>query len=131
MTALPAHGKGAGFNSNLSKRLRPLANPELGAKQICPNCQAKFYDLTRRPAVCPKCGTEQPAEQPRLRRAPAAPIPDEKLKKRAASPEAETEDLEVEDVEGDEAIEDAEELEDDAEGLGEDIEVEADRDEEG
>ncbi|MDP3746502.1 MAG: TIGR02300 family protein, partial [Phenylobacterium sp.] len=27
-----------------------MANPELGAKQLCPNCQAKFYDLTRRPA---------------------------------------------------------------------------------
>jgi uncharacterized protein (TIGR02300 family) len=29
----------------------------LGTKQICPNCGAKFYDLTRRPAVCPKCTT--------------------------------------------------------------------------
>lgn len=35
-----------------------VANPELGAKQICPNCQAKFYDLNRRPAHCPKCGTD-------------------------------------------------------------------------
>lgn len=35
-----------------------MANPELGAKQICPNCQAKFYDLNRRPAHCPKCGTD-------------------------------------------------------------------------
>ena len=77
MTALPAHGKGARFNSNLSKRLRPLANPELGAKQICPNCQAKFYDLQRRPAVCPKCGTEfDPDEAVRNRRvrARAAPV---------------------------------------------------------
>ncbi|MFN3779094.1 MAG: TIGR02300 family protein, partial [Brevundimonas aurantiaca] len=24
-----------------------MANPELGAKQVCPNCQAKFYDLNR------------------------------------------------------------------------------------
>jgi hypothetical protein len=55
---------------------------------------------------------------------------DEKLKKRAAAPELEGDDIEVEDVEGDEAIEDAEELEDDAEGIGEEIEVEADRDEE-
>jgi hypothetical protein len=38
-----------------SKGRRLLANPELGAKQICPNCQSKFYDLGRRPAVCPKC----------------------------------------------------------------------------
>ncbi|MFN7109543.1 MAG: TIGR02300 family protein, partial [Brevundimonas sp.] len=29
-----------------------MANPELGAKQVCPNCQAKFYDLDRRPAHC-------------------------------------------------------------------------------
>jgi uncharacterized protein (TIGR02300 family) len=34
-----------------------LANSELGAKQICPNCLSKFYDLGRRPAVCPKCAT--------------------------------------------------------------------------
>ena len=35
-----------------------MANPELGQKQVCPNCQAKFYDLNRRPAHCPKCDTE-------------------------------------------------------------------------
>ncbi|MBR0671736.1 TIGR02300 family protein [Neoroseomonas soli] len=107
-----------------------MAKSELGMKRSCVACGTRFYDLARTPAVCPKCGTEQPAEQPRLRRAAAAPIPDEKLKKRAATPEAEAEDIEVEDVEGDEAIEDAEELEDDAEALGEEIEVEADRDEE-
>jgi uncharacterized protein (TIGR02300 family) len=46
-----------------------LANPELGAKQICPNCQAKFYDLNRRPATCPKCGTQfDPEEAVRNRR---------------------------------------------------------------
>ncbi len=108
-----------------------MAKPELGLKRTCVACGTRFYDLTRSPAVCPKCGAEQPAEQPRLRRAAATPAPDEKLKKRAAGAEVEAEDIEVEDVEGDEAIEDAEELEDDAEGIGEDIEVEADRDEEG
>jgi uncharacterized protein (TIGR02300 family) len=46
-----------------------LANPELGAKQICPNCQAKFYDLGRRPATCPKCGTQfDPEEAVKTRR---------------------------------------------------------------
>ena len=35
-----------------------MAAPELGAKQLCPNCQAKFYDLNRRPAHCPKCENE-------------------------------------------------------------------------
>jgi uncharacterized protein (TIGR02300 family) len=86
-----------------------MAKPELGLKRSCVACGTRFYDLARTPAICPKCGTEQPAEQPRLRRAAAAPVVDEKLKKRAASPEAETDDIEVEDVEGDEAIEDAEE----------------------
>jgi uncharacterized protein (TIGR02300 family) len=46
-----------------------LANPELGAKQICPTCSSKFYDLCRRPAVCPKCGAEfDPEEALRNRR---------------------------------------------------------------
>jgi uncharacterized protein (TIGR02300 family) len=54
-----------------------LANPELGAKQICPTCQAKFYDLTRRPAVCPKCGTAfDPEEVVRSRRTRSRAAPD-------------------------------------------------------
>ena len=100
-----------------------MAKPEMGLKRVCVACGTKFYDLTRAPAVCPKCGTDQPAEQPRLRRG-ANPVVDEKLKKRVVSPEAETD-------EGDEAVEDVEELEDDAEGIGEEIEVSTDADEEG
>ena len=107
-----------------------MVKPELGLKRSCVACGTRFYDLARVPAVCPKCGTEQPAEQPRLRRAAATPIPDEKLKKRAAVAEVEGEELEVEDVETDEAIEDAEELEDADEALGDEIEVESDREEE-
>lgn len=50
-------------------KAQSLANPELGAKQICPNCQAKFYDLQKRPAHCPKCDTEfDPEEVVRTRR---------------------------------------------------------------
>jgi len=45
-----------------------VANPELGQKQVCPNCQAKFYDLGRRPAHCPKCATDfDPEEALKLR----------------------------------------------------------------
>ena len=58
-----------------------MANPELGTKQICPNCQAKFYDLGKRPAHCPKCATEfDPDEAVRNRRVRArtiVPEPDE------------------------------------------------------
>ena len=34
-----------------------MARPELGLKRQCMNCGAKFYDLARDPATCPKCGT--------------------------------------------------------------------------
>ncbi|GEP10906.1 TIGR02300 family protein [Methylobacterium gnaphalii] len=34
-----------------------MARPELGIKRQCMNCGAKFYDLSRDPATCPKCGT--------------------------------------------------------------------------
>ncbi len=117
-----------------------MAKPELGLKRVCVACNTRFYDLTRSPAICPKCGAEQPAEQPRLRRAAgggggALPADDKVAAKKrpipGTTPEIEGEEVELEEVEADEAIEDAEELEDDAETLGEEIEVEADRDEEG
>lgn len=34
-----------------------MARPELGMKRQCMSCGAKFYDLDRDPATCPKCGT--------------------------------------------------------------------------
>jgi uncharacterized protein (TIGR02300 family) len=106
-----------------------MAKPELGLKRACVSCGTKFYDLTRAPAVCPKCGTEQPAEQPKLKR--AAALPDERVKKRVVPAEADAEDIvEVDGDEADESIEDAEELEDADETLGDDIEVESDREEE-
>ena len=78
-----------------------MANPELGAKQICPTCQAKFYDLGKRPAHCPKCGSDfDPDEAIRNRR----------VRARAVVPEAEEEredqvvDKEVEDEEEEEVV---------------------------
>ncbi|MDZ4866310.1 MAG: TIGR02300 family protein, partial [Alphaproteobacteria bacterium] len=32
-----------------------MAAPDLGTKRICPSCASRFYDLTKRPIVCPKC----------------------------------------------------------------------------
>jgi uncharacterized protein (TIGR02300 family) len=77
-----------------------LANPELGAKQICPHCQAKFYDLTKRPAHCPKCGTEfDPDEAIRNRRVRARAV--------VAEPEPEDErEAQVKETEADEEEED-------------------------
>lgn len=34
-----------------------MAKADLGTKRQCPNCGAKYYDLNKSPAVCPKCGT--------------------------------------------------------------------------
>ncbi|MDP4022548.1 TIGR02300 family protein [Methylobacterium sp. NEAU 140] len=48
-----------------------MARPELGLKRQCMSCGAKFYDLARDPAVCPKCGaTYQQAAVSRV----AAPV---------------------------------------------------------
>ena len=55
-----------------------MAKPELGLKRTCVSCGMRFYDLARTPAVCPKCGTEQPAEQPRMRRTLGNPVAEEK-----------------------------------------------------
>ena len=61
-----------------------MADPALGQKQICPNCQTKFYDLAKRPAHCPKCDFEFD--------------PEEALKSRRARPRATVRDDEADDV---------------------------------
>lgn len=35
-----------------------MTKPELGVKRDCPNCGARFYDLNKEPAHCPKCDHE-------------------------------------------------------------------------
>lgn len=47
-----------------------MGRPELGAKCTCAGCHERFYDLNRSPAICPKCGAEQPPEKPRALRPP-------------------------------------------------------------
>jgi uncharacterized protein (TIGR02300 family) len=108
-----------------------MAKPELGMKRLCVACGAKFFDLMKAPAVCPKCGTEQPAEQPRPRRS-SGPLPEEKRVKKVAVAEDADPDVEVEaaDDEAEEGVlEDTSDLEDDADAIGGDIEVEPDGDE--
>jgi uncharacterized protein (TIGR02300 family) len=107
-----------------------MPKPELGLKRVCVSCGTRFYDLGKQPAVCPKCGTEQPADQPRLRR--GGNVADlRKAKKPVAADEAEA-DPEVE-AEGDEAeegvLEDTSDLDDDDDAIGGDLEVEPDSDE--
>ncbi len=67
-----------------------MSKPELGVKRDCPECGARFYDLTKQPAHCPKCDHEFVPEallKPRRSRAE-----EEKPKKEdePEKPEAET-----------------------------------------
>ena len=54
-----------------------MAKADLGEKQLCPSCAAKFYDLKKRPAVCPKCQTafDPGDEVVKLKRVKAARTP--------------------------------------------------------
>lgn len=48
---------------------------EWGAKRTCLNCGARFYDLQKQSATCPKCGTQYEVQAPvRNRRGKASAI---------------------------------------------------------
>jgi uncharacterized protein (TIGR02300 family) len=47
--------------------------PELGEKRACVTCAARFYDLCRKPAVCPMCQAVQPPDKPRTVRVAVVP----------------------------------------------------------
>jgi uncharacterized protein (TIGR02300 family) len=105
-----------------------MAKPELGLKRLCVACGTRFYDLMRAPAVCPKCGTEQPAEQPRSRRPSGGALAESRSRKVApvAEPAMEEADAEVAaetEEEDEEVLEDTSDLEDGDADLASDIAV--------
>ena len=106
-----------------------MVKPELGTKRVCVSCGARFYDLNRAPIVCPKCATEQPAEQPRVRRLPAS-VPEERRRPKPAPvrglEEAEVETEPAEEEAEEDVLEDTSDLEDGAETLA-DVEPESDQ----
>ena len=53
-----------------------VAKPELGTKRMCAACGVKFYDLSKAPIICPKCGTvfEVMAPSARARAEPVAAV---------------------------------------------------------
>ena len=107
-----------------------MAKPELGTKRICVACGTRFYDLAKAPALCPKCGTEQPPDQPRPRRTGGNVVEDKRPKKPV--PATEDADLEVEGVEAEaeeDVLEDTSDLEDGAETIV-DVDVETEGGEE-
>jgi uncharacterized protein (TIGR02300 family) len=106
-----------------------MVKPELGVKRVCVACGARFYDLMKTPAVCPKCGTEQPADMPRSRR-PVGNVTEEKrAKKPAVADDADAETEVAEDEAEEEVLDDAADLEDDADVIPDEIEVEPEADE--
>ena len=117
-----------------------MPKAELGQKRVCGHCGAKFYDLSRDPIICPKCGTEFDASatvKPRRARAVAEDKPSKakkppKLAEVAAAelPEAEVDDEAAvgDDEEEEGVIEDASELGEDEDDMAEVIEnVDEDR----
>jgi len=93
-----------------------VVKPDWGKKLTCPSCGAKFYDLNKDPATCPKCETKvevQPILKPR--RQPAeAPKP-----KKVVAPTKDVEDDEDDPLLDDDEDDDLE-LDDDDEDLIED-----------
>lgn len=91
-----------------------MAKPEWGTKRTCTSCDAKFYDMTKRPVVCPKCGTELAVDKPvRSRRPePAKPTP---RPAKTEDPEAEDDDddlLADDDLDEDDIDNDTDDLDD-------------------
>jgi uncharacterized protein (TIGR02300 family) len=54
------------------KDCNPVAKPELGVKRLCAHCGTKFYDLSRSPILCPKCGAVHEVVVPAMRGRPDA-----------------------------------------------------------
>jgi uncharacterized protein (TIGR02300 family) len=83
---------------------------ELGTKRICPSCAARFYDLGKRPIICPKCQTSFEPEtllRPRRQRPEPreAPVPKPVKEEEEEVLEDEDTDADLED-DGEEVLED-------------------------
>ena len=91
-----------------------MAKPELGSKRQCQSCGAKFFDMSRDPILCPKCGTQFVVAASSRPAARAAAADDE------AEPETTAELVPLEDADADASdgkaaavVEDDIEIEDD------------------
>ena len=55
LTLAALHGNQTSVKILGSFRECNMVDPKLGTKRSCEACEAKFYDLNKNPAVCPKC----------------------------------------------------------------------------
>src|SRR5215470_849683 len=85
-----------------------LAKADLGTKRVCPSCQARFYDLQRRPIECPKCHfafepealfKQRRTRQPEPAEAIGAAVVTEETEDEREDEESETEEAAVGDAE--------------------------------
>jgi len=103
---------------------------DLGMKLTCESCGARFYDLNKQPAVCPKCGAKNARPQVFRSRRPS----EERAEKKAAAVAAAAAVPKLEDQVDPEAADDdeAEDVIEDTSDLGEDdadVEVVVEKDE--
>ncbi|MCF6292622.1 MAG: TIGR02300 family protein [Robiginitomaculum sp.] len=68
-----------------------MAKADLGDKRVCAECSAKFFDLKKRPVVCPKCGFSFDPDITRRqsRKAPPADEPKEEVEDEESDSETE------------------------------------------
>lgn len=105
-----------------------------GLKRICMSCGARFYDLNKKPIICPSCNIEFTGEiKVKARRGRIAAEEDSPIEKDAVSEDVV--EAETEEIEGDEetvSLEDIEEeaAEDDEDAIviEDDIDIEEDLD---
>ena len=90
-----------------------MAKPDLGTKRQCLSCGAKYYDLGKDPATCPRCGAVFQAPALLRARTEAKPADDEDTETELDAPEMiSLEEADAEDAGKDPVIDDVE-IEDD------------------
>ncbi len=95
-----------------------MGKVDLGEKLTCSSCGARYYDLSKSPALCPKCGTEN--ERPKTFRTKKAEAPAPKPVKESAPPKTvkTTDPEDIEDLDNiDTGDDDDDDLIDDAAAL--------------
>jgi uncharacterized protein (TIGR02300 family) len=105
-----------------------LVKADLGTKRVCPSCNARFYDLQKRPITCPKCEFSFDPEALYKQRRPRQPEPEKVVVDRERNEEEELED--AEDMEAAEREEDEAGIEDEGAVEQEDEDEEIVEDEE-
>ena len=97
-----------------------MGKVDLGDKLTCSSCGARYYDLKKSPAECPKCGNEnEPPKTFRVKRTgPAAPKPVKQTP--APSSDDANKPGDIDDIEDIETDDDDDDLIDDAAGVDED-----------